>query len=116
MSLDHLIPHAAVEPFSGTEAMDQNDAPRPATLVYGQAMPYDEAWTLQRTCRAERAANRCRDLLLLIEHPSVYTLGRTTQDRHWPGADRLSHETGIPIIRLSHISPEELTQVANLGL
>ena len=99
MSLDHLIPHAAVEPFRGTEAMEQNDAPRPATLVYGQAMPYDEAWTLQRTCRAERAANRCRDLLLLIEHPSVYTLGRTTQDGHWPGEDQLSQETRIPVIR-----------------
>ena len=99
MSLDHLTHDAAAAPFTGTEALERNDASRPATLVSGKTMPYDEAWTLQRACRTERAADRCRDLLLLIEHPSVYTLGRTTQDRHWPGADQLSRETGIPVIR-----------------
>ncbi|ODT43120.1 MAG: lipoyl(octanoyl) transferase [Nitrospira sp. SCN 59-13] len=62
-------------------------------------MPYDQAWSLQRTCRAERAADRCQDLMLLIEHPSVYTLGRTTRDQHWPGEDQLSRETNIPVIR-----------------
>lgn len=99
MSLNDLIHDAAAGPWAAPGAQAQGDAPRSATLVCGQALPYEDAWNLQRACRAERAANRCHDLLLLIEHPSVYTLGRTTQDRHWPGADRLSHETGIPIIR-----------------
>jgi lipoyl(octanoyl) transferase len=99
MSLNPLIHDAAAAPFASPEAPEQEDAPRPATLVYGQALPYEEAWNLQRACRAERAADRCHDLLLLIEHPSVYTLGRTTQDRHWPGQDRLFQETGIPVVR-----------------
>ena len=80
-------------------ASEPSEAPRPATLVCGGVMPYDQAWSLQRTCRAERAADRCQDLMLLIEHPSVYTLGRTTRDQHWPGEDQLSRETNIPVIR-----------------
>ena len=99
MSLDHLIHNVAPAPFAGPAAAEPSETPRPATLVCGGTMPYDGAWNLQRVCRTERAANRCRDLLLLIEHPSVYTLGRTTQDRHWPGEDQLSQETGIPVIR-----------------
>ncbi len=81
------------------EASDQGDDLRPGTLVYGTALPYDAAWDLQRTCRTERAADRCRDLLLLIEHHSVYTVGRTTHDQHWPGEQRLTQQTGIPVIR-----------------
>ncbi|MCW5797781.1 MAG: lipoyl(octanoyl) transferase LipB [Nitrospira sp.] len=99
MSLDRLIHDAAAAPVAGHAAAERSEAPRPATLVCGAAMPYDEAWNLQRACRAERAADRYHDLLLLIEHPSVYTLGRTTQDRHWPGEDQLHRDTGIPVIR-----------------
>lgn len=99
MSLHPLIHDAAAALFAGPEASKHNDAVRPATLVCGQALPYEDAWRLQRACRAERAADRCHDLLLLMEHPSVYTLGRTTQDRHWPGEEHLSRKTGIPVIR-----------------
>ena len=99
MSLNDLVQDTASESVARTEVQGRNDDPRPATLVCGRALPYEEAWNLQRTCRAERAADRCHDLLLLLEHPAVYTLGRTTQDGHWPGEDRLSRETGIPVIR-----------------
>jgi lipoyl(octanoyl) transferase len=81
------------------ETPEQSEAPHPATLVHCKTLPYEEAWNLQRAYRAERAADRCHDLLLLVEHPPVYTLGRTTQEGHWPGEDRLSRETGIPVIR-----------------
>ncbi len=99
MSLNDLIQDASSESVARAEAHGHNDDPRPATLVCGKALPYEEAWNLQRAFRAERAADRCPDLLLLLEHPAVYTLGRTTQDGHWPGDDRLSRETGIPVIR-----------------
>ncbi|HNC82208.1 MAG TPA: lipoyl(octanoyl) transferase LipB [Nitrospira sp.] len=99
MSLDRLIHEGAAAPFAGHATAERVEGPRPATLVCGGTMAYDEAWNLQRTCRAERAADRCHDLLLLIEHPSVYTLGRTTQDQHWPGEAQLSRETSIPVIR-----------------
>jgi lipoyl(octanoyl) transferase len=38
-------------------------------------VPYDEALTLQRTLVEERRAGRIPDLLLLLQHPAVITLG-----------------------------------------
>jgi len=34
-----------------------------------------------------------------MEHPSVFTVGRTTKDHHWPGEDILAQQTGIPVHR-----------------
>lgn len=62
-------------------------------------LPYEQAWHLQQTYHAARVADRCHDLLLLVEHSPVYTIGRTTQDHHWPGDARLTQHTGIPIVR-----------------
>ncbi|MFF0816975.1 lipoyl(octanoyl) transferase LipB [Rhodococcus sp. NPDC003318] len=45
---------------------------------------YTEAWELQRALAADRAENRGRDTLLLLEHPSVYTAGRRTQPEDRP--------------------------------
>jgi lipoyl(octanoyl) transferase len=38
-------------------------------------VPYAEALALQRALAEDRKANRVRDLLLLVEHPHVLTLG-----------------------------------------
>jgi lipoyl(octanoyl) transferase len=70
-----------------------------ATLAICERLPYEQAWCLQRACQAERAADRCRDLLLLMEHSPVFTAGRTTQNRHWPGEEQLTQRTGLPVIR-----------------
>ncbi|MFC9788687.1 lipoyl(octanoyl) transferase LipB [Rhodococcus sp. NPDC127528] len=77
---------------------------------------YLEAWDLQRGLADERAADRGRDTLLLLEHPSVYTAGRRTapEDRPadgtpvidvdrggkitWHGPGQL---VGYPIVRLA---------------
>ncbi len=99
MTIHHAVHHGAASPTAPPEPREQSEAPRPAALVCCAALPYEEAWNLQRACREARAAGRCHDLLLLMEHPSVFTLGRTTQDQHWPGADRLTQETGIPVIQ-----------------
>ncbi len=45
---------------------------------------YQQAWQLQRELAAERADGRGRDTLLLLEHPSVYTAGRRTEDEDRP--------------------------------
>ena len=34
-----------------------------------------------------------------MEHAPVFTIGRTTQDRHWPGEEQLTQQTSIPVIR-----------------
>src|SRR5690554_1804198 len=39
-------------------------------------VPYAEAWDLQKSLAAQRAAGEIRDTLLLLEHPHTYTLGR----------------------------------------
>ena len=85
------------EPRSG--AGDSNEPPRPATLLCYDPLPYERAWHLQQAYHAARATDRCRDLLLLVEHPPVYTAGRTTQDHHWPGDAQLLALTGIPVVR-----------------
>ena len=40
------------------------------------AMPYREAWALQEKLRADRVAGNIADRLLLVEHPSVFTMGK----------------------------------------
>lgn len=45
---------------------------------------YHAAWELQRTIAAERAEGAGSDRLLLLEHPSVYTAGRRTEDADLP--------------------------------
>lgn len=48
-------------------------------------MPYGEALTLQRDLAARRiAGEEPNDLLLLVEHPPVITLGRGFQPQHLP--------------------------------
>lgn len=39
-------------------------------------IPYADAWDLQKTLAAERAADKIPDTLLLLEHPHTYTFGR----------------------------------------
>ncbi|MBI5596673.1 MAG: lipoyl(octanoyl) transferase LipB [Elusimicrobia bacterium] len=45
---------------------------------------YDEAWALQRALAAERADGRGRDVLLLLEHPPVYTRGTSSRGEGGP--------------------------------
>ena len=52
---------------------------------------YTEAWALQRELAWARAQGRGPDVLLLLEHPSVYTAGRRTTPSERPG-------DGTPVI------------------
>ena len=45
---------------------------------------YEQAWAYQRDILERRAAERIPDTLLLLEHPSVYTAGRRTEDAERP--------------------------------
>jgi lipoyl(octanoyl) transferase len=47
-------------------------------------MDYEQAWELQRTLHAEVAAGIRPNVLLLLEHPSVYTAGRRTEEFERP--------------------------------
>ena len=54
-----------------------------ALLRHG-LVDYQEAWDLQRKIHAEVASGSSPNSLLLLEHPSVYTAGRRTDDAERP--------------------------------
>jgi lipoyl(octanoyl) transferase len=64
---------------------------RPAQLLSLGETPYLEAWELQRRIAADVTDGARPDTILLLEHPSVVTLGRRTEEAselHIPdGAD-----------------------------
>ena len=43
------------------------------------AIPYDEGWDLQRRLHDQRVADEIDDVVLLLEHPPVYTAGKRTE-------------------------------------
>ena len=47
-------------------------------------LPYEQALARQRTLHEERVADQRPDTVLLLEHPSVYTAGKRTEDWERP--------------------------------
>ena len=93
----------------------------PIALKRGGVMEYLEALELQRSLHHEIAEGLRENTLLLVEHPSVYTAGKRTQDHERPhdgtpviDVDRggkitwhgLGQIVGYPIVRLA--KPTEL--------
>jgi lipoyl(octanoyl) transferase len=69
------------------------EIPTNATIALSRhgLMEYQKAWDFQRTIHEEVASGSRPNTLLLLEHPSVYTAGRRTEDAERP-AD------GTPVI------------------
>jgi len=57
---------------------------------------YNQAWALQRTIHEEVAEGTRPNTLLLLEHPSVFTAGRRTEDSDRPtnGAEVIEVDRG----------------------
>jgi lipoyl(octanoyl) transferase len=47
-------------------------------------VPYADAWAMQRHLHERRAADAIEDTTLLLQHPSVYTAGKRTDDSERP--------------------------------
>jgi lipoate-protein ligase B len=60
-------------------------------------VPYGEALELQRALHDRRAAGELPDLLLVLEHPPVYTKGRRTEPGDLPMPDDWYAERGIEV-------------------
>ena len=72
--------------------------PQAGTLIqFPQPMPYDETYALQRQLQEDRIAERRRDVLLLLEHSPVYTLGRSTKSEHWSCGEENLRRTGASL-------------------
>ena len=93
----------------------------PIALKRAGVMDYLEALELQRSLHSEIAEGQRENTLVLVEHPSVYTAGKRTQDHERPhdgtpviDVDRggkitwhgLGQLVGYPIVRLA--KPTEL--------
>jgi len=71
---------------------------RTGTLVrFSQPIPYAEAWAIQKQLQEKRIAERQGDVLLLLEHLPIYTLGRTTQPAHWSLGGEIPRRTGVSL-------------------
>ena len=58
-------------------------------------LDYQAAYDLQRRLHALVVANELPDLLLLLEHPHVYTLGRRGQQSHILASDEALTQLGV---------------------
>jgi lipoate-protein ligase B len=68
------------------------------TCHLGQ-IEYTEAAALQERLRERVQAGELPDLMLLLEHPPVYTLGRRSQPGELPFAEEHWRERGIDVVR-----------------
>lgn len=59
-------------------------------IVRAGTVPYEQAWARQRELHASRVAGG-EDVLLLLEHPSVYTAGKRTEPHERP-------QDGTPVV------------------
>ena len=75
---------------------------------------YREAVDLQERLRARVQAGELPDLLLLLEHPAVYTLGRRSEPGDLPVSEAFLRERGIDVVaterggRLTYHGPGQL--------
>jgi lipoate-protein ligase B len=60
-------------------------------------IPYPEAFDLQRELHARRAADELPDLLLVLEHPPVYTKGKRTEPGDLPMGESWYRAQGIEV-------------------
>ena len=60
-------------------------------------VPYEEALELQESIRLARQAQQVPDVLLLLEHPPVYTKGRRTQSSDLPMGEEWYLLQGIEV-------------------
>jgi lipoate-protein ligase B len=73
---------------------------RTCSLIDLGLVPYLEALTLQRRLATLRAGGRLGDVLLLIEHPPVITLGRAGQKAHLRVSESSLAASGIEFVEV----------------
>jgi lipoate-protein ligase B len=78
----------------------RNGSAGPLEAIWLGRMAYREAWNLQHELAAARADGRTADKLLLLEHPSVLTLGRHADEDHILATQEELARRGIDVIRV----------------
>jgi lipoate-protein ligase B len=86
------------------------------------SIPYGQALELQHTLRDRRAAGELDDLLLVLEHPPVYTRGKRTEPADLPMGDDWYRERGIDVRdsdrggRVTYHGPGQLVAYPIMGV
>jgi lipoyl(octanoyl) transferase len=78
----------------------RSDAGAPLTVVRAGTVPYRVAWDWQRDLAARRADDAVGDVVLLLEHPRVYTLGRRADDTNLVFDEAERQRRGIELHRI----------------
>ncbi|MCA9473407.1 MAG: lipoyl(octanoyl) transferase LipB [Nitrospirales bacterium] len=68
----------------------------PGRILDLASMPFETAWDHQRVLVEERIKGSCPDTLLIVEHDSVFTMGRRTKAQHWHKLTTSSLEENFP--------------------
>jgi lipoate-protein ligase B len=74
--------------------------PRPAWIVDCGRMAYGDAWALQRALVRDRQEDRIPDVLLLVEHLPVITVGRAGKKGHILVPEDLLRRRGIELYEI----------------
>ena len=64
---------------------------KPLEVRFLGRMDYQEAWDYQAEVAAARAKGEQDDVVLVVEHPNIYTAGKRTQPEDMP-------DNGLPVI------------------
>ncbi|HEX8754017.1 MAG TPA: lipoyl(octanoyl) transferase LipB [Solirubrobacterales bacterium] len=71
---------------------------KPILVVRLGTVPYEEARAMQQRLEARRQADEIPDVLLLLEHPPVYTRGRRSLPEELPMGDAWYEAQGIEVL------------------
>lgn len=96
----------AAGPTASAAPADDREAPAaplitgggPLGVAWLGSVPYAEALELQERLRAARVRGEVGDLLLLLEHPAVYTRGRRSTPEELPLGPAWYADRGIEIV------------------
>lgn len=77
--------------------MSTASAAPPVWTAWLGTIPYGEALALQKALEGARQRGEIPDVLLLLEHPPVYTKGRRTESHHLPFGEEWYRQRGIEI-------------------
>ena len=73
---------------------------RPIEATWLGRVPYRDAWALQKELVTRRIAGEIGDRLLLLEHPTVLTLGKHGDEGHVLAPEAELERRGIEVIRV----------------
>ena len=90
---------ASVSPFPSREGGSGVRSAQIHLLLLGR-VEYGEAWALQRRLAAARRAHEIEDVLILVEHPHVYTLGRRADEAHVLADSARLEAIGATLVRI----------------